>query len=226
MKNKYKGSIGKPRELPVLIDVDGVCADFVGSVCNYIENRFGIEIDQEKIYTDVREQANGLWDERCEDFIKQSGFAYEMIDEIPGAVKAIQEIMEEHPVMFVTSPYSGSATWSHDRYMWLEERFDIGRDDVIFCRDKRFIHGSTLIDDRWENILDWSNWNNKCAVLFKQSWNQKELQEAGRLVTTFHGKNFTTTTSPPTRFHIVPCEYGGESTFFALNNWDVIKRIL
>lgn len=175
----FDGKIGKPRELAVLIDVDGVIANFVDKISSYLENRFEIVIDRSKIYSDVKKEAKGFWDEECDDFIRQPGFA-QSLDEIPGAVNAVKQIMEasDGKVLFVTSPYDSSPTWCYDRYMWLKDRFEISRDDVIFARDKRFISGLTLIDDRWENVVDWSIFNKRISVLKKTSQNLNALTES------------------------------------------------
>lgn len=170
------GKLGQHREMPVLIDVDGVIANFCGAVALYIEDKFNLKIDQSKIYGDVRNEAGGLWDDECEAFIRSDGFALNL-EEFPGAVDAVKEIMEKHEVVFVTSPYGESKTWCYDRYNWLNERFDITRDDIIFCRDKRFVQGVSLIDDRFENIQDWARFNNRMGILFDRPWNKKEQDE-------------------------------------------------
>ena len=165
-----EGKLGKKRGLPVLIDVDGIVANFCGRVSEYIEGRFGIEVDQSKIYGDIRDEANGLWDDECESLIRAKGFA-RTIPEFPGSVEEVKKIMSKFDVVFVTSPYGGSQTWAFDRYMWLRDRFQISRDDVIFARDKRFVSGATLIDDRYENVVDWTIFQKTPAMLLERPWN-------------------------------------------------------
>lgn len=173
----HGGKIGKARGTPVLIDVDGVIANFCDGVTSYIERRFGIKVDQSKIFGDVRDEANGLWDDECEEHIKAPGFA-RRLKEYPGAVDAVKQIMETYDVVFVTSPYPYSDTWCQDRFMWLRDRFQIGRDDVIFARDKRFVHGLTLIDDRPENVADWSAYWQKYSILMSRPWNKSFIDDA------------------------------------------------
>lgn len=208
----FGGKLGRPRRRPVLVDVDGVIADFCGKVSEYIEDRFDIEIDRSKIYSDVREEADGLWDDSCEAYIRSEGFA-QTLDELPGGVEGVKKIMKERDVVFVTSPYDSSPTWCFDRFAWLKERFDITRDDIIFARDKRFIDGITLIDDRFENVVDWSIYNERCSILKKTSQNEADLNKSEFVGGSFytyeqHGAGYTF------------------ATFFALDSWDRIAAYI
>lgn len=176
-KTKYNGgALGKPRDLPVLVDVDGVCAEFIKKACSIIEDIHGTKIDPSKVFTEIREMAGSSWDEQVEERIAEEGFAYSL-DEIPNSISGIKDIMKNNEVMFLTSPYPNSRHWFMDRFLWLKDRFDIDRDDIIFARDKRYVNGKIFIDDRWENILDWSAQNKKPAILFKQPWNLKNRKK-------------------------------------------------
>lgn len=156
---------------PILIDVDGVVADFHGPVIDYIFDRWGIKVSRDEITGgDIRKYAQGKWDDEAEGFILSDGFA-QTLKPFPGAIEAIKSIMENNEVVFVTAPYLGSKTWDHDRREWLKHHFDINRDQLIFAHNKAIVSGMTIIDDKWETIVDWSHLNKKTSICFQQPWN-------------------------------------------------------
>ena len=209
----HGGTLGKKRGKPVLIDVDGITANFCGGLCDYFKDRFDIDVDQSKIFGDVRDEAKGLWDDECEDFVKSEGFA-RTLKPYPGSVEAIRDIIEEYDVVFVTSPYGGSHTWCWDRFMWLRDHFQISRDDIIFARDKRFVSGITLIDDRYENVIDWSYFHKKPAILMERPWNLKDRE--GDLVEV----DFRTSTPYDTQGCVNKAKY------LSLDTWSKIHSYL
>lgn len=150
--------------------MDGVICDFHGPVIQYIKDRWDIDVSRKDILTDIRKYAQGKWDDEAEDFIQSDGFA-QKLEPLPGAIDAIKSIMEKHEVIFVTAPYLGSKTWDHDRRSWLEEKFDINRDQLIFAHNKKLIQGMTIIDDKWDTVVDWSDMNKTTGIVFQQPWN-------------------------------------------------------
>lgn len=203
----HGGKIGRKRRKPVLIDVDGVVSNFHKKVVSFIEDKFDIKVDESKIYGDVRNEANGLWDQECEDYIRSPGFS-RYLEAWPGSIEAIKKIMKKKEVMFVTSPYNSSPTWAYDRTMWLKDHFGITRDDVIFARDKRFVDGVTLIDDRWENVVDWSRYRGKWSILMKRPWNVKDLKNA---------------TKVGGRSYVYDQDGENQAMFFACDDWNQIS---
>lgn len=199
----FGGKIGKERKLPILVDVDGVVANFCGKVCEIIKETSGREIDTKDIYTDLRVIAKEEWTHEVERRINEEGFA-QTLEPFEDGVKAVKELMKDFNVMFLTSPYPDSRHWYHDRYLWLKKHFDITRDDIIFARDKRFVSGITLIDDRPENILDWSSFQQESSILMLQPWNKHLIKNDEDKL--FHKKD--------------------DSRFYATNNWEQIYNLV
>jgi 5'(3')-deoxyribonucleotidase len=132
----------------VLLDVDGVCADFVEA---------------------TREALGGTWslsDVTTWDFSSIVGFdpqaagrvwrAYGFCAGIPltpGAYEGVRALMQIADVTFCTSPMAGSRYWMYERAAWLARHFPPA--EVIFAHDKSKVHGDYLIDDRPKHLRAW-----------------------------------------------------------------------
>lgn len=142
---------------PVLVDVDGVLCNFVSKCVDFINNKNNLNIRHEDVVEDI--VSYDWWDEECEKFVKSPGFCSDLRINLDGVwgIKELRKMGEK--VIFVTSPYKGSPTWSYDRTLWLMEHFNAERDDVILCHDKRYVDGKILIDDHPRNIFHWEQYN-------------------------------------------------------------------
>lgn len=157
---------------PILFDVDGVFADFVTKTVNFVNNRFKTAYRAQDVHCDVRKYMVE-WDDACEAHVASEGFASDL-ELHNGGPELIAELMKNHKVLFVTSPYKDSKTWGYDRQKWLEKHFGITRDDVIYCHDKRYVQGITLIDDLPKNCINWANHHDKKSILVDRPWNRND----------------------------------------------------
>lgn len=168
----------------VLLDVDGVIADFSGlylrlatiiTGCPYSVN----EVTEWNIAKAIKlpewakEKLNGR--------LSIPGLARE-IEALPGAVRAVKRIAEIADVYFVTAPLAVCPTWAADREAWLVEHFGAslgGR--VISTSHKGPIAGDVMIDDKPENLDDWvSAGHDGVPLLWDAPYNRKS--RAGRRV--------------------------------------------
>lgn len=158
----------------ILLDVDGVLADFVWEVIKVCADKFGdhwnySDITQFDIATALgytKEQEKILFDE-----LKKPGVCENMAV-IPGAKAAVDRLRELGDLYIVTSPMT-SPTWTHERENWLLDNFGIPRDKVIHSRVKTFIRGDCLIDDRADTVEAWAEYNPLgCGFLVDRPWNQ------------------------------------------------------
>jgi 5'(3')-deoxyribonucleotidase len=158
------------KKQPILCDVDGVHAKWIEKVLRHCNERFNKNLSVNEIKKDIREYFP--WDEDCEKLVQSHGFVsdLELMQDSHWAVEELRNMGEN--LIFVTSPYANAPTWAYDRTKWLERHFSISRDEIVFCHDKRYVDGKTLIDDLPRNIHDWNEYNNKSAILFGQPWNE------------------------------------------------------
>ena len=163
----------KPR---VLLDCDGVLADFIVHVCREVGDITGAEPPSPALVTEfdfVRclalDQATksalldriahkpGWW----EDIPVMRGRSLSA----PAAVKVLHQIAE---VYIVTSPWVSCPTWEHQRRRWLDNHFSIDSGRMISTSEKHLVSGDFFIDDKTESVVNWRKhqqgrairWNN------------------------------------------------------------------
>ncbi|XP_069373330.1 5'(3')-deoxyribonucleotidase, mitochondrial [Paralichthys olivaceus] len=160
------------KRLRVLVDMDGVLADFEGGFLKkyrarypgepYItlEDRRGFWVSAQygQLRTDLCEKAISIW--QSKDFFTE-------LEPLPGGVEAVKEMarMDNTDVFICTSPIKHYKHCPYEKYAWVEKH--LGHDfleQVILTRDKTLISGDILIDDKpdilgvetkptWEHIL-------------------------------------------------------------------------
>jgi 5'(3')-deoxyribonucleotidase len=152
----------------VLLDVDGVIADFTGAYLTAVEKALG------RTYTpaDVRDwdigDALGLSTEDRDlvhEVLDQPGVG-QGLKPLPGAVAGVKEVMKLAEVYFVTSPLASSPTWIYDRAIWIEKHFGKEyRDNIISAKKKAPIFGNLFVDDKPQNVDEWSKAWPMCNAL-------------------------------------------------------------
>ncbi|XP_068102526.1 5'(3')-deoxyribonucleotidase, mitochondrial [Hyperolius riggenbachi] len=161
-----------PRRLRVLVDMDGVLADFEGGFLKkyrtrypqepYIEledrRGFWVSEQYEHLKLGLSEKAISIWESK--------NFFLEL-DPIDGAVEAVKEMSElpNTDVFICTSPIKRYQYCPYEKYAWVEKHFGHEYlEHIILTRDKTVVSADLLIDDRpdvtgaeanptWEHIL-------------------------------------------------------------------------
>ena len=144
----------------VLLDVDGVLADFVAAALNYVEAITGKVIDPKTITTwevfdslpDLKWCKEGVWDH-----ITAPG-GCSSIPIIPGAQLGVEALQRVANVVIVTSPMPTGRTWVYERERWLANHFNIYRKNIIHASDKSRVHGDLFIDDKLEHLQAWQKY--------------------------------------------------------------------
>ncbi|XP_043945594.1 5'(3')-deoxyribonucleotidase, mitochondrial isoform X2 [Protopterus annectens] len=162
----------KSNRVRVLVDMDGVLADFEGGFLkNYratypdepyisLEDRRGFWVSAQygMIRPDLCQKAISIWESK--DFFLD-------LDPIPGAVTAVKQMVNltDTDVFICTSPIMKYDHCPFEKYAWVEKHF--GREyleQVVLTRDKTVVSAHLLIDDNpdisgaepnpsWEHIL-------------------------------------------------------------------------
>lgn len=133
----------------ILLDCDGVLADFVGPVLRESGAVLRPEdIDRWDLFSlmqpDVRERAFEIL--RKPEFWRAQPL-------IPGAAEGVEQLRAGgHEIYFVTSPWKDCAGWGKARRAWLEEHFDVDPDHVVITASKWLCVGDLLVDDSFSNI--------------------------------------------------------------------------
>lgn len=142
-------------ELNILLDVDGVLANWGTLFISIAEREFNIKIVQHPDIWDFYEfpEVRPWKDAIMRHMISTPGLVQNM-DLYPYAQDMVQALRKKGNVIACTdSAYPGP--FATERVKWLMENFKFERDDIIFSRRKYLIDGWMLIDDKPSNVEKW-----------------------------------------------------------------------
>lgn len=163
----------------ILLDCDGVLADFISTALQVVYEETGHERSSEEIKGwDVFESLGypELWDE----FMKRAarpGFCAG-ISPYSDAPKGVKNLRKRFDVRIVTAPLD-VFPWMPERARWLEEHFDIPKKHVIFAHEKHLVSGAVFVDDKPEHVESWSVAHPLgIPVIWDQPYNRKSLRDS------------------------------------------------
>lgn len=158
----------------ILLDVDGVLADFPSAALRYINARAG----REHLLGDIEEHdilkslALLHWQDAFDLWCAETDVCRQL-EVYDGAQVFVEKLRGMGDLIIVTSPYSAVPTWMHARLAWLEEHFGIHKRDVVFCKRKELVRGHVLIDDKLENCEAFaSSGQHRDTIVFDRPWNR------------------------------------------------------
>ncbi|KAM6163522.1 5'(3')-deoxyribonucleotidase, cytosolic type [Rhynchocyon petersi] len=160
------------RAVRVLVDMDGVLADFEGGLLRGFCRRFPadphVPLEERRGFL-AQEQYRALRPDLADkvaSVYQAPGFFLDL-EPIPGALEALREMneMEDTEVFICTSPLLKYEHCVAEKYRWVEKHLGpkfVER--IILTRDKTVVSGDLLIDDKdniqgqektpsWEHIL-------------------------------------------------------------------------
>lgn len=181
----------------ILLDIDGVCANFTKECLDLIEKHTGHRHHQDEI-TDYdifralkREELRHL----LSDAAVQAGFCAG-IEPLHGAAAVVEELKSLGEVVVVTSPMD-TPHWTYERTEWIARHLGIPREQIVFAKSKHYIGGSFLIDDHADNCNAWHIANRRWAggpepraILIDAPWNRLARDGYGWRMTFAETPNF------------------------------------
>tara|TARA_Y100000034_G_scaffold90352_1_gene108841 strand:- start:220 stop:792 length:573 start_codon:yes stop_codon:yes gene_type:complete len=156
----------------IFCDVDGVLADFVGGVLKLFP-------DSSATHTDITEwnisNCLGVPNDEVWRRVNAEGIEFwGHLDPIPGALQFVRGLEEIAPVTFATTP-SRQPHSAAGKLGWLQYHFGTKRTDgnVVLTSQKHLLArpDTALVDDKPENVGQFLEADDVCAVLFAQPWN-------------------------------------------------------
>lgn len=164
----------------VLLDTDGVLADFVQVFLDFLKTRPAYR-DHTWTHEHVTQfdicKALGLPGQVWSDFVRwlNGPGRLSLFPVLEGAHEGVKRLQEVAEVYVVTSPLSGVPTWAAERDHWLESRLGIPTSRVIHTAAKHLIFGDILVDDRIDNVAAWQKaWPQSRGLLWDAPWNRSD----------------------------------------------------
>jgi 5'(3')-deoxyribonucleotidase len=167
----------------ILLDMDGVCCDFVGEACK----AHGQDYESLKARWPAGEGWNfyELWGATEEEFWEPINNNHEFWRNLPefewtqGLIEIARSNAKE--VRFATSP-SSCPTSHYGKALWLQDRgFSPNKDAMIGSEKSRLAKRNVLlIDDNEPNCLNFSK-EKGLAILFPQHWNSNHEYQNSKL---------------------------------------------
>lgn len=161
----------------LLVDQDGVMADFMGRVFDITEQETG----RRYCHADITD----YWFDGCPDkdlfmdIMNREGL-YRDLDVITGSVQAINRLREQYDVVVCSAPPKGSKTAEDEKREWLARHFDNDfAEAAIITRNKHLVMGSVLIEDNphirrdaaWTPVMLDQPWNSQAKHLYRmRNW--------------------------------------------------------
>ena len=171
----------------VLLDVDGVLADFLTPAIKVVQDITGAppSADAMKDWNIFRG-----YDKKTEnkfyDVFKSEGWCMSL-ELYPGARAGVQLLRDNDlDVYFVTSPMHGR-NWYYERAAWLMKHFDAKHDHVIHTNAKHVCVGRVLVDDKPAHV---ENWQASHPLSTGILWDRPYNQEVTRWITRANSWDF------------------------------------
>lgn len=159
----------------VLLDCDGVIADFVSSYLALLNKHGGTAYTHEDITdwdivgslgipSDVAAKADAEVDY---DFCRN-------LAPIAGAVEGTKALAKVCDLYIVTSPWVGCRGWTEARYEWLLQHCGIKAAKVMHGSAKHICGGDFLVDDKESTIVQWqAAYPSSTGIVWAQPWNRR-----------------------------------------------------
>jgi 5'(3')-deoxyribonucleotidase len=162
----------------VLLDVDGILADFIGAALLALRAESGLAYSRDDIYTwevfDSLPAAAQSYKHVVYELLKSKlgCFSMRVYD---GAKEGVRRLQELADVVIVTSPFPDSDTWHSEREKWLRSHFGITREHVIHAQAKHHIKGDIFVDDKTANVVRWAEAHPAGqAMLWNMKYNEND----------------------------------------------------
>lgn len=153
----------------IVLDVDGVIADYVGSLCyRHLQDRRPNDFRSFDLETYLSTHEKQLWEEARLQPGFCGGIAWHN-----GARIFLHDLREKHEVIFLTARDTKCPHWVAERDEWLAVA-GVDVHDIVYCSSKykhRF-HADILVEDNVETLNRWANWHEeKTGILITRPWN-------------------------------------------------------
>lgn len=160
----------RKKKLDVVLDVDGVLADFVAATLRYLLEKHRVEIRPSHINVwdivsvpEIKPYKEDLWKAWA-----QKGYA-QNLPVIEGTQETVALLRRYANIKFATAPMKANPTWIKERNAWLRRYFDARTVDITHTDKKSVVPGHFFVDDKPANIEEYAGVH-KDAHVFLRLW--------------------------------------------------------
>lgn len=168
------------RRRPVVAcDVDGVLADLVSPLCAAIRERVpGSELHVDQIrHHDFRKSMTQAEYAAAMDIMSAPGFAFDL-PWYAGAKDFVVRLSMRCDVIFLTSPFDSSSTWSEERKAWLRTVVPGAKPVMCPSQYKKHFGAAFLIEDHPGTLHDWCVEHPRGeGILINRPWSSHDAKE-------------------------------------------------
>lgn len=166
------------RRHTILVDCDGVLADFVGAVLDGYNHHAGTRWTDADVHRFEIAESIGVAKDVL--YAQVTASFCLGIHPIDGAREAVERMREVADVVCVTATWDRVPSWDDERREWLAREMGFCKDDVIFAKGARkpLVRGDLFFDDLWATVANWraANRGGK-GVLVRQPWNEADVTD-------------------------------------------------
>lgn len=163
----------------ILLDVDGVLADFVGEVIR-IGNELGGSVKREEATQyDVFKYFTPEIAAAVKRAVAAEGFCLSL-NPFREAMDGVAHLRDLGNVYAVTSPWS-SKTWCYERTSWLRSCFGFRTGEIVHTAAKYLVRGDVLIDDKASHVQEWQVVNPSGLALLMDAPYNRNVTELHRV---------------------------------------------
>jgi 5'(3')-deoxyribonucleotidase len=160
----------------VLLDVDGILADFIGAALLALRAESGIVVPRETVTTwevfDSLPPEAQSYKTRVYELMKGKLGCFSMRP-YDGSQEGVRRLQGLADVVIVTSPFPDSDFWMSEREKWLKSHFGITRERIIHTCSKHHVKGDFLVDDKTSHVLKWAECHPQGrALLWDMAYNK------------------------------------------------------
>jgi len=161
----------------VLLDCDGVLADFIGGLCRDLTVRGYPRTEKDITSWELKHSLPAEEQRECLSIMAVPGFCHALAW-YEGAREFLAALVHETELHVLTAPFEGSSTWMTERKAWLGAHVSRDRVHFIDGKWKHIVSGDVLVEDHPGNAAKWLDANpGGIAVLIDRPWNSPSAAE-------------------------------------------------
>jgi 5'(3')-deoxyribonucleotidase len=161
----------------LLVDVDGVLADFVSGLCARLKERGFTRTPEDIRSWSLEDSLTAEEVRECMHIMSVPGFC-RSLEWYEGAKDFLRLLRGAGDVFAVTAPFDASETWERERKAWLESHIPRKQVLPISGEFKRLVRGDVLIEDHPGTACEWLEDNpSGVAILIDRPWNGPKAKE-------------------------------------------------